>query len=251
MNTLTLIEQWLETRSQLVNKTIGLVPTMGHLHDGHLALCQRARANNDLVVVSIFVNPTQFNRPDDLARYPRTLAQDQEKLAATGVDYLFCPTAQQMYPDNYEVQVTETAISTLLEGVSRPGHFNGVLTIVLKLLNLIAPARAYFGEKDYQQLLLVKKMVAALFLPVEIIGCATVRAEDGLALSSRNSRLTDEQRQQAAAFARLLKNAQSSEAAIAELESSGLRVDYVAEQWQRRLGAVWLDEVRLIDNISL
>ncbi len=249
MNTVTKINQWLTLRSQLKNKTIGFIPTMGNLHAGHLALCQRAKNENEITVVSIFVNPTQFNQVEDFTHYPRTLIQDQEFLTSIGVDYLFCPTLQDIYPDEYTVQVTETKISSILEGEFRPGHFNGMLTIVLKLLNLIAPTRAYFGEKDYQQLLLINKMTEALFLPVNIVNCETVRAEDNLALSSRNSRLTAEQRQKASLFPKILKNAPNIEAAISELQSLDFRVDYVAERWQRRLGAVWLDDIRLIDNL--
>lgn len=251
MNIVSDIIQWQSINRQLRHKTIGLVPTMGNLHEGHLSLCQRSKADNEFTVVSIFVNPTQFNQPEDFEHYPRTLDQDCELLQKAGVDYLFCPTAQDLYPDHYEVQVTETQLSTMLEGEHRPGHFNGMLTVVLKLLNLIQPTKAYFGEKDFQQLLLVKKMVQALFMPVEIISCATLRAEDGLALSSRNSRLTCEGRQKAAYFPHYLRDAQTVDAAAQQLQALGFRVDYIAEQWQRRLGAVWVDNVRLIDNVSL
>jgi pantoate--beta-alanine ligase len=147
--------------------------------------------------------------------------------------------------------VTETNLALELEGEFRPGHFNGMLTVVMKLLNLMQPARAYFGEKDYQQLLLVKKMVNALFLPTEIVACETVRAEDGLALSSRNSRLTPEQRIKSAVFPKLLQSSLGVEKITEQLKSLGFKVDYIAEKWERRLGAVWLDDVRLIDNVSI
>lgn len=248
MNIVTSITEWQKIRQSLLHKKIGFVLTMGHLHAGHLSLCEAARQHNDIVVVSIFVNPTQFNQQDDFAQYPRTLKQDQALLKGAGVDYLFLPTDAELYQDHFEIQVSETQISQTLEGEYRPGHFTGMLTVVLKLLNIIAPTRAYFGEKDYQQLLLIKKMAQALFLPIDIIGCPTQRAEDGLALSSRNSRLTQAQRQKAAAFAQALQSDLSIDEVTEQLNLQGFKVDYIAEAWERRLGAVWLDEVRLIDN---
>ncbi len=224
---------------------------MGHLHQGHMSLCARARRENDVVAASIFVNPTQFNQAEDFEQYQRNEAADCRLLEGLGVDYLICPAAAEMYPDNYEIQVAETKISQALEGEFRPGHFTGMLTVVLKLLNLAQADRAYFGEKDFQQLLLVKKMAAALFLPVEIIACETVRAEDGLALSSRNSRLTPEQRQKAALLVQLLMSGAGDAAVCQKLEQQGFRVDYVATEWGRRLAAVWLDNTRLIDNVPL
>jgi len=251
MNIVTDMNEWQEIRKTLVGKSIGLVPTMGHLHPGHLSLCQRSQAENDVTVISIFVNPAQFNQANDFNSYPRTLEQDESLLRSIHIDHLLLPSMESMYPDHYQVQVTETELSRELEGEHRPGHFNGMLTIVLKLLNLVSPARAYFGEKDYQQLLLIKKMVAALFLSVDIIACKSIRTEDGLALSSRNSRLDAEQRKKATSFAKLLASGQSIETIIEQLHILGLKVDYVADKWQRRLAAVWLDDVRLIDNIPL
>ncbi|TAK72359.1 MAG: pantoate--beta-alanine ligase [Gammaproteobacteria bacterium] len=251
MKIVTTINDWQIIRQQLTGKSIGFVPTMGHLHAGHISLCERSRVENDITVVSIFVNPTQFNQGSDFQLYPRTIEQDKSLLVSHQIDYLFLPDAESMYADHYEVQVTETALSHELEGEFRPGHFTGMLTVVLKLLNLVQAARAYFGEKDYQQLLLVKKMVAALFLPTEIIACETLRADDGLALSSRNSRLNAAQRQKAAHFPHLLQSDAAIEKIIAQLQALGFKVDYIADQWQRRLGAVWLDDVRLIDNISI
>jgi pantoate--beta-alanine ligase len=249
MNIVTRVNDWLALKSHLRNKTIGFVPTMGHLHEGHLSLCRRSKAENEISIASIFVNPTQFNQTADFEKYPRSLTEDIEILTSCGMDYLFSPVADELYADNYEFQVLETNISQILEGEYRPGHFNGMLTIVLKLFNLIQPTRAYFGEKDYQQLLLIQKMVQAFFLPVEIVACKTVRAADGLALSSRNSRLDKAQRQKAVHFCHYLQHARSPEEAIAELNSLGFRVDYISEKWDRRLGAVWLDDIRLIDNI--
>lgn len=249
MHTLTEINAWQILRKELFNKTIGFIPTMGNLHEGHLSLCRRSQAENDITVVSIFVNPTQFNQTQDFNHYPRTLEHDQELLSKQDIDYLLLPDAEAMYSDDYHVRVIETELSQELEGSFRPGHVSGMLTIVLKLLNWVQPTRVYFGEKDYQQFLLVKKMAAGLLLPVEVVPCATVRAEDGLALSSRNARLTAEQRKKAAYFPKILQSDLTTDQMIDELSQQGFEVDYIVEKWGRRLGAVWLDDVRLIDNI--
>lgn len=233
------------------NQKIGFVPTMGNLHAGHASLIERSKNENDLTVVSIYVNHTQFNQQSDYQLYPRTLEQDKALLAEFKVDYLLLPTEQVMYPDGYQVKLSETEISCELEGEYRPGHFDGMLTVVLKLLNLVRPTRAYFGEKDYQQLLLVKKMVQAMLLPIEIIGCPTLRADDYLALSSRNARLTEAQRQLAAYFPALLLSENSPSQITQQLSELGFKVDYIVEKWGRRLGAVWLDNVRLIDNVAM
>jgi pantoate--beta-alanine ligase len=251
MNILTKANDCWTLQKATEQARVGFVPTMGNLHAGHANLIERARAENDITIVSIYVNPTQFNQTSDFQHYPRTLEQDKLLLSSLKVDYLFLPDEQTMYPDKYQVQVSEAEISSELEGEFRPGHFNGMLTIVLKLLNLVHPARAYFGEKDYQQLLLIKKMVQALLLPIEIIGCATVRAEDGLALSSRNSRLSAVQRKQASVFADLLCQVLPTTVITARLIEHGFKVDYIAEKWGRRLGAVWLNDVRLIDNVAM
>ncbi len=248
MNIVTNLKEWKTIRQSLNSKTIGFIPTMGNLHDGHLSLCEKSKADNEITVVSIFVNPTQFNQKKDFANYPRTVDLDCKKL---DVDFVLLPEKNEIYFDNYEIQLTETNLSLDLEGQFRPVHFTGMLTIVLKLLNLIHANRAYFGEKDYQQLLLVKKMVEALFIPTEIIGCETIRAEDGLALSSRNSLLNKNQREKAKLFPQLLNSNLSAHDITEQLISLGFKVDYIVEKWQRRLGAVWLDDVRLIDNFRL
>jgi pantoate--beta-alanine ligase len=231
-------------------RSVGFVPTMGALHTGHRALLARARAENDRVVLSIFVNPTQFNDPTDLEKYPRTLAADL-KLATGLVDDVIVPTAAELYPDNYAYRVTEDKFSRELEGAHRPGHFDGVLTIVLKLLNLAAPQRAYFGEKDWQQLSLVEGMVRALLLPVEIVPCPTEREVDGLAQSSRNRRLSHAARVRAAQFPAILRAAGNAPAAVAALDAAGFAVDYVEDREGVRLGAVRIENVRLIDNVRL
>lgn len=248
MNIVTHLEAWKKIRKTLTGKTIGFVPTMGNLHAGHLSLCERSQQENDITVVSIFVNPTQFNQASDFKCYPRTVQQDIDLLT---VDYILLPTESELYADQYEMQLHETHLSLTLEGQHRPGHFTGMLTIVLKLLNLMQATRVYFGEKDYQQLLLVKKMVSALFIPTDIIGCETIRAADGLALSSRNSRLNAAQREKARFFPKLLKSDLSVTEIIQQLQALDFKVDYVTEQWQRRLGAVWIEDIRLIDNIIL
>ena len=242
--------QRLRASPEWAGADIGFVPTMGALHAGHIELLQRARAESTRVVLSIFVNPTQFNDPADLERYPRTWDADLA-LARPYVDAILFPSAAEMYPDAYRYRVTENDLSHRLEGAQRPGHFDGVLTVVLKLFHLVQPRRAYFGEKDGQQLQLVRGMVEAFFLPVTVVTCPTVRAADGLALSSRNIRLSPAARAQAAAFPRILRNAPSAEQAVAELAATGFEVDYVEDTWDVRLGAVRIENVRLIDNVPL
>lgn len=249
MNIVTTIKDWLAIKASLPTNSIGLIPTMGNLHAGHLSLCKRAQKENAITVVTIFVNPTQFNQATDFDLYPRTLEQDLTLLDEAKIDYVLLFEQTDLYPDNYEIQVEETQLSTMLEGINRPGHFKGMLTIIIKLLNLVGPLHAYFGEKDYQQLLLVKKMVAALFIPTTIVGCETIRAEDKLAMSSRNNRLTADQRQKAAHFPALLQSGLPPTAIVSALTELGFKVDYIEDKWQRRLGAVWIDEVRLIDNM--
>lgn len=246
------LSEWRMARSgpDYAGRTIGFVPTMGALHAGHRALLERARAENDRVVLSIFVNPTQFNDPADLARYPRTLDSDLQ-LAAGLVDDVLAPAAADFYPEGYHYRVSEDDFSRRWEGAHRPGHFDGVLTIVLKLLNVVGADRAYFGEKDWQQLQLVRGLVRDFFLPVEIVACPTVRADDGLALSSRNRLLSPAAREKAAMFPKLMRAARQPEAAASALQAAGFAVDYIADHEGRRLGAVRLENVRLIDNVAV
>ncbi len=245
------IPDWAPHRRRFVSDglSVGLVPTMGALHGGHLALMRAARRANDIVVVSIFVNPTQFNDSADLKRYPKSWDRDRAAAEGAGADFIFSPAGEDMYPDGYAYRVSESRNSIMMEGEHRPGHFDGVLTVVLKLLNIIRPARAYFGEKDYQQLRLIQGMVQALFMDVEIIPVATVRESDGLALSSRNALLSGEGRSRAAAFPRYLREMPSADEARDRLVSEGFKVEYVVEIKGRRFGAVVVDEVRLIDNV--
>jgi pantoate--beta-alanine ligase len=189
--------------------TVGLVPTMGAFHDGHVSLMRRARAENDLVVVWLFVNPTQFNDLEDYARYPRDTARDTSMADAAGVDILFTPGADAVYPPGFATSVSVRGLAEPLEGASRPGHFDGVALVVAKLLNMVQADRAYFGEKDWQQLLIVRRLAADLDIPTEIIACPIVREEDGLAMSSRNVRLSPEERAAAAVLSRALDSAQA------------------------------------------
>lgn len=252
MNVFHSVADWRQARAgkDFSGRTVGFVPTMGALHAGHRALLERARAENDRVVLSIFVNPTQFNDPADLARYPRTLAADVA-LAGDLVDDVLAPPAADLYPDEYRYRVTEGELSRRWEGAHRPGHFDGVLTVVLKLLNLVRPDRAYFGEKDWQQLQLVRQMVGAFFIPVEIVTCSTIRDFDGLALSSRNRLLSGPARRHATIFPHVLRSAPDAASAAGELHAAGFKVDYVADHHGMRLGAVHLENVRLIDNVRL
>jgi pantoate--beta-alanine ligase len=203
MQVLTTIEEFRQAKSALAD-TWGLVPTMGYLHAGHLSLVKRARAENDRVAVSIFVNPTQFGPNEDLAAYPRDLDRDLKLLEPLGVDLVFNPTPEVMYPPNFQTYVTVEEITKYLEGAARPTHFRGVATVVTKLFNIVGAERAYFGQKDAQQVIVIKRMVKDLDLPIHIVVCPTMRERDGLAMSSRNTYLDDEQRQAAPVLYRAL-----------------------------------------------
>ncbi|MFJ4056458.1 pantoate--beta-alanine ligase [Pseudomonas sp. WHRI 8519] len=263
-------------RARGEGKRIGFVPTMGNLHSGHAALVTKAAQRADFVVASIFVNPLQFGANEDLDKYPRTLAADQERLLQAGCDLLFAPTVQEMYPDGMAVQ-TRVSVPNLSEGLcgaSRPGHFEGVATVVSKLFNMVQPDLAVFGEKDYQQLAVIRAMVRDLNMPIQIIGEPTVRAEDGLALSSRNGYLTAEQRATAPVVYRTLKHigdaisrGQRDFAALVaegqdQLAAAGLRPDYLQVRHALTLRpamiddrdlvilvAAYLGNTRLIDNL--
>lgn len=257
---------------------VGLVPTMGNLHDGHLALVTAADDECHTTVASIFVNPLQFGAGEDFEDYPRTFDADAAQLESHGVDILFAPGVDEVYPDGRadSVVVSVPALSGLLCGADRPGHFDGVATVVAKLLNMVAPDRAYFGEKDWQQLVLIRTMARALDMPVDIVGVPTVRAADGLALSSRNQYLSQEERRMAAQLHRTLIDIReavaSGERDFSALENQGRRalatagfeVDYVAVRdaetlaepgddgrGLRVLAAARLGRARLIDNLGL
>ncbi|HCC4684816.1 TPA: pantoate--beta-alanine ligase [Escherichia coli] len=274
IETLPLLRQQIR-RLRMEGKRVALVPTMGNLHDGHMKLVDEAKARADVVVVSIFVNPMQFDRPEDLARYPRTLQEDCEKLNKRKVDLVFAPSVKEIYPNGTETHtyVDVPGLSTMLEGASRPGHFRGVSTIVSKLFNLVRPDIACFGEKDFQQLALIRKMVADMGFDIEIVGVPIMRAKDGLALSSRNGYLTAEQRKIAPGLYKVLSSIadklQAGERDLdeiitiagQELNEKGFRADdiqirdadtllEVSETSKRAviLVAAWLGDARLIDN---
>ncbi|MGN2615130.1 pantoate--beta-alanine ligase [Aliivibrio fischeri] len=257
-------------------KRIAFVPTMGNLHEGHLTLIRTAREHADIVVASIFVNPMQFNNADDLTNYPRTLDEDVEKLTAENVDLVFTPTPEIMYPEGLEKQTTVDVpvISTILEGASRPGHFKGVSTVVNKLFNIVQPDVACFGEKDFQQLALIRQMVIDMALDIEIVGVPTVREMDGLAMSSRNNLLTLNERQRAPVLARTMRWISSQmrggrndylsliEDASDQLRAADLQPDEIFIRDARTLQepteettqavilmAAFLGQVRLIDNL--
>ncbi|EES0387729.1 pantoate--beta-alanine ligase [Escherichia coli] len=274
IETLPLLRQQIR-RLRMEGKRVALVPTMGNLHDGHMKLVDEAKARANVVVVSIFVNPMQFDRPEDLARYPRTLQEDCEKLNKRKVDLVFAPSVKEIYPNGTETHtyVDVPGLSTMLEGASRPGHFRGVSTIVSKLFNLVQPDIACFGEKDFQQLALIRKMVADMGFDIEIVGVPIMRAKDGLALSSRNGYLTAEQRKIAPGLYKVLSSIadklQAGERDLdeiitiagQELNEKGFRADdiqirdadtllEVSETSKRAviLVAAWLGDARLIDN---
>jgi pantoate--beta-alanine ligase len=262
-----------QTRAQLkkAGRGGGVVMTMGALHEGHRQLMRTAREQNDHVLVTIFVNPLQFGPNEDFARYPRTLDADLDICRAEGVDLVFAPDRDEMYPGGKpQVRVQAGPLGTILEGASRPGHFDGVLTVVAKLLLLTGAGRAYFGEKDFQQLTLVKRMVRDLEIPAEIVGVPTIREPDGLALSSRNRFLTAEQREAALTLSRALRegatrtDAESAHAAALKIlqDSTGVDLDYLAVTGAdlgpaptdgpgRMLVAARVGTTRLIDNVPM
>lgn len=247
------VAEWRALRAahRAAGRPVGFVPTMGALHPGHASLFRAARSANAVVLASVFVNPTQFDEQQDFDKYPRTLTTDVALMESAGVDVVFAPSVAEMYPNGTRYAVVENEFSRELCGAHRPGHFSGMLTVVLKLLQIADAERAYFGEKDFQQLQLVRGMTTAFFLPTEIIGCPTVREADGLAMSSRNARLSPGERALAPKFHAALSTAATATAARAQLEAAGFVVDYIEDRDRRRLGAVRLGSTRLIDNVPL
>lgn len=246
------IPQFIQYRDQnLSQKKIGFVPTMGALHAGHASLMQKSATENEVTVLSIYVNPTQFNNPDDLKKYPRTWEADIALAEKNGSNVVISPQYEELYPDKYRYKVTEGAFSKILCGAHRPGHFDGVLSVVMKLLNIVSPQKAYFGEKDYQQLQLIKDMTDSFFMKTEIIPCPTLREKDGLAMSSRNVRLTEAGRKKAPTIYDALKNSKSVTEARARLLNQEIEVEYLEEHFGRRFIAAFIDQVRLIDNVQI
>jgi len=278
--TISETQQYLKAQ-QREGRTIGFVPTMGALHAGHISLIERAKTENDLTVCSIFVNPTQFNNPDDLKKYPRTLTHDCEMLLTAGCDVVFAPSAEEMYPSLPQLRMDFGTLETVMEGKFRPGHFNGVGIVLSKLFNIIKPDKAYFGLKDLQQVAVIRRMVQELSFDLEIIPCPTLRETDGLAMSSRNTRLSSEARALAPQIYKALNLAkeklQSGTSVIEmqavvnehftnnpEFERAALRIEYfeaadfdtllpietkIADGKSALCIAAFLGGVRLIDNI--
>jgi pantoate--beta-alanine ligase len=252
MQIISNLNDWISLRNSLSSDlTLGFVPTMGNLHAGHASLFLASSKENNYTVSSLFINPTQFNRPDDFTHYPRSQESDIELMTNSGVDFCIIPKEQDVYADGYTYQVQENQLCQLMEGKHRPGHFNGVLTVVMKLLNLTRPNRAYFGEKDYQQYLLILGMAKALFMNVDIKSCPTIREASGLAYSSRNNRLTKEQRRLAEQFANIFHQIKPCAMITKELATIGIKVEYIEEYQNRRFAAVTIGDIRLIDNYLL
>ncbi|MGC8901206.1 MAG: pantoate--beta-alanine ligase [bacterium] len=261
---------------RLKGRRIVLVPTMGYLHDGHLSLLKEGKKHGDVLVMSLFVNPTQFGPKEDFSRYPRDFDRDSKLAGFAGTDIIFYPSVDEMYPEHFKTSVYVSELSEVLCGETRPGHFKGVTTVVSKLFNIVLPHVAIFGEKDFQQLVIIKQMVKDLNIPVVIIGMPTVREADGLAMSSRNTYLSGQARQRAISIYKGLKNALDAfrnginesrrlrDIVLQEIQSAGLREDYVevideetltpvpeASSKTRIVVAAYVDNVRLIDNIAL
>lgn len=231
--------------------SIGFVPTMGALHAGHASLMKQASSENELTIASIFVNPTQFNNATDLEKYPKTFENDLKIASENGVDILFFPQYADIYPDGYRFKVTENDFSTKLCGAHRPGHFDGVLTVVLKLLQITGCTKAYFGLKDYQQYKLIADMAKSLFLTTEVIGLPTVREASGLAMSSRNMRLSAEGKDKASLIYKTLTQKITPKDAREILTTNGFIVDYLEDIADRRYVAASLEGIRLIDNVEI
>jgi len=272
------VKQWIRPYLKK-NLRIGFVPTMGALHEGHLRLIRQCKLENDITVCSVFVNPIQFNNPEDLEKYPRNIPRDARLLTSNGCDMMFCPGEAEMYPNgrSEKIELDLGMLEKVMEGMHRPGHFKGVVIIVKKLFDLISPTNAYFGKKDYQQLMVITRMKELLNLPVNIIGCETVREDDGLAMSSRNVRLTIGERHVARRIFEVLckvreKGTRTPVQEIREWakrkiqEDSRFRVEYFeiadketlmpVDSWSQTsravaLTAVYLGDVRLIDNVEL
>ncbi len=265
------------SKARKAGKTIGFVPTMGALHEGHLELMRRAKQENDVLVVSIFVNPIQFNNPDDLAKYPRTIETDKEMLESVQCDFLFFPAANEIYPETPTEKYDFGLLEQSMEGEKRPGHFNGVAIVVKKLFDIVQPDKAYFGEKDYQQLAIIREMTRMHKLAVDIVPCPTVRESDGLALSSRNMRLSAEARKHASLIHKAMIEAATHYPGLSPAEMKKRATEKISENqlftieyievaddrqlqplvvWENAVGArmfaaVFLEGVRLIDNIRI
>ena len=244
---------WKKYRTKLaeIDLSLGIVPTMGALHKGHASLIERSKRECSKTLVSIFVNPTQFDNQDDLKKYPKTWDEDLNILEDLGVDALLYPSYKEIYPDDYQYSIHESMLSSDMEGAYRKGHFDGVLTVVLKLLILSRANKAYFGEKDYQQYMLVKGLSDAFLLDTEIVSCPIIREKSGLALSSRNQHLADEDKIIAAHLFKEISSDKSMGDMEKSLEKLGFDIEYIVEKYKRRFVACNISNVRLIDNVSI
>lgn len=254
MEVINSIQTWQILRQKIDPQlSIGFVPTMGCLHQGHGSLIEKSVKENDITILSIFINPTQFNDESDFKNYPKTIENDLALAKNLGVDYVLMPDQSEFYPNGYQFKLTSThPLSIQMEGKHRPGHFDGVLTIVMKLLQLAKANFAYFGEKDFQQLELIRLMAADFFLETQIIGCPTIREQSGLALSSRNTRLTKEQRKTADQFAAIFtENKNNQEKILNEFSQLNLNLEYLEQYENRLLTAVKINDIRLIDNVKI
>ncbi|MBQ76486.1 MAG: pantoate--beta-alanine ligase [Gammaproteobacteria bacterium] len=255
MRIIKTVREYLNGRDGINKGSTGFVPTMGALHRGHQSLIESSTSDCDATVVSIYVNPTQFNSANDLGNYPDTLDQDINLLESLGVDFLFLPSYDDIYPDRYRYTIEESEFSRQLCGSHREGHFTGVMTVVMKLLNIVRPTAAYFGEKDFQQFQLIREMVEAFFMDVKIVPCPTVRETDGLALSSRNLNLDAGSRKKAPLIHELMANDVTDGQISEQLGEAGFDVDYVETHSGRRYVAATIGndnkQVRLIDNVAV
>jgi pantoate--beta-alanine ligase len=246
------IHEWVSFRKDFKDSSnIGFVPTMGSLHKGHISLIKRSINENKATVVSIFLNPTQFDNKDDLKRYPIKINNDLEILKKIGVKYVLIPTEKEIYKNGYNYRISEHSFSFKMEGISRDGHFDGVLTIVMKLLNIVEPHNSYFGEKDFQQYKLIKNMCNSFFMNTNIIACKTIREDDGLAYSSRNLLMNKKERIIAPKFYKTLISKKNIDEMIKDLKKYGFIVEYIEKMDGRIFGAVKLGKIRLIDNEKL
>lgn len=270
------IQIWISNQRQIYGSVIGFVPTMGALHPGHISLINKAKETCDIVVVSIFVNPAQFNNPEDLKHYPRTFERDRAMLAEAECDAIFFPSVEEMYPTPEKGHWDFGLLSSTLEGQFRPGHFDGVLTVVKKLFQIVKPDKAFFGEKDFQQLSLIRKMTDYDDLPVEVIGSTLIREKDGLAMSSRNTRLDEAERAKASMISKVLFSMKESERSVSprdlirlgenQLKEADIPLEYLSiveadtfvpiDAWESSqqpiaLLAAYVGQVRLIDNMFL
>jgi pantoate--beta-alanine ligase len=246
------LTDFLKWRKQITHKEIGLVHTMGNLHDGHISLIKKAKEKNDIIILTIFTNPTQFNNRQDYINYPRTIEQDTNIAKKHNIDIIFLPEEKTIYPDKYSYQInTTTEISKIMEGKSRPGHFSGMMTVVLKVLIICQATRSYYSEKDYQQLELIKKLAESFLIQTEIISCPIIRLPSGLPLSSRNNRLSKKQFAMAEYTARKCRESVETSKLKLLLESQNIKVDYIKDINNRRFTALYIGEVRLIDNFPL